>query len=342
MAFNGYVPLQPGVESLTQADDAPLTNRMTDELSKSLGDDWKRFARGTSYFTDAQVNNIDADEHNVYEKCYKMITQWQERSHCEVTVAMAKLNLISLGRNDLLHHVFRSSAVTHKTPSTTSTRGPTSLDGNLYSEATVSDLQFKHIQKLSNFLDTDQVVGIQNWKQLGSAVLHGDKDACDQLDTMHSSYSGSAKRFLKSLTMRYPTFTINQFKDIAIKHQRRDISVYIESLNCPPGKQFQDLSFSQQEKIARDMEKGIRGIADWRMFADSVGFTNDEIEAFKRALPEHSHNSPTKRLIDLLKQRYPLLNLTKIKIASSNIGRNDVAQYLGTVIEEIAMTKSYR
>jgi len=340
MASNGLLPVQAGIELLTPADDAPLTSRMIDELSNRLGNDWKNFARGTEHFTDNQIENIDADQQRVYEKTHRMIKQWQERSRANVTIAMAKLNLISLGRNDLLKDIFNTVTVMHQKESTSSSRGPASLDG--ITLPNVGDLQYKHVKRLCNFLDTDHGIGVHNWQQLGTAVFQGDRDACDQIESLHLSYSGGgspAKGFLKSLSMRYPTFTVNQFRDIAIKHQRKDISTYIDSLNCPPGKHFRDLSFSQQDRIARDLDKDIRGISDWRMFADAVGFTNDEIAEFKLAIKELNQYSPTQSLIDMMKQRYPLLSLTKVKTAASNIGRNDIAQYLGTVIEEIAKSK---
>jgi len=326
---SSLLPVQAGVELLTQADEAPLRSRIIAELSSRLGNDWKKFARGTEQFNESQLEVIDAEEQRVHEKCQKMLKQWQERSLAEVTIAMVKLNLIAMGRNDLLKDIFDTM------PSGSSSRSGSVSE---ISDPNVSHLQFKHIKKLCTFLDTDHGVGVHNWKQLGNAIFQGDKDACDQIESLHLSYFGGgspAKRFFKGLEQRFPLFTVAEFKDIALKNQRRDVSNYIDTLNCPAGKCFRDLTSGEQDKIAMFLDKDICGVADWRMFADAVGFTNDEITAFKNAVKERNEYSPTQKLMELMKQRYPLLNLTRVKEAASTIGRNDVAQYLGTVVEEI-------
>ena len=71
------------------------------------------------------------------------------------------------------------------------------------------------------------------------------------------------------------------------------------------------------------------------MFADTLNFTNYEISALKHAQREPNEYSPTRGLFDLMKQRYPLLQLSKLKQALSLIGRTDVAKYVETVIEEL-------
>jgi len=331
---SGLLPVQAGIELLTPADDSPLTPQVIKELSDRLGPDWKKFARNTEYFQDVQIENIVAEEPRVQEQCQKMLKQWKERSLADVTLAMVKLNLVAMRRNDLLKDVFNTL------PSSSVGGRPAQQNSSPYlrTDPNVSHLQYKHIKNLCTFLDTDHGVGVHNWKQLGNAIFQGDSDACEQMESLHLSYFGGgspAKRFFKGLGMRHPTLTVSAFKDIALKQQRRDVTTYIESLNSPPGKHFRELSHLEHDKIALLLDKDIRGVSDWRMFADSLGFTNDEINGFKLSLKERSEYSPTQGLIDLMKQRYPRLNLTKVQAAASNIGRNDVAQYLGTVIEEI-------
>jgi len=338
MSESSLLPVQAGIELLTPEDDSPLTPHVVNELSTRLGNDWKEFARNTEHFQEVHIDNIDTEEARVYEKCQKMLKQWQERSLAVVTVAMVKLNLVLMGRNDLLKDVFNTiSSVGGSCRG--AERNTSSIAPHLRTtDPNVSHLQYKHIKKLCSYLDTDHGVGVHNWKQLGNAIFQGDPGACDQMESLHLSYFGGgspAKRFFKGLGMRHPTLTVSAFKDIALKQQRRDVTTYMETLNCPPGKQFRDLSHMEHDKIALLLDKDIRGVSDWRMFADSLGFTNDEINGFKLSVKERNEYSPTQGLIDLMKQRYPLLNLTKVQAAASNIGRNDVAKYLGTVIQEI-------
>jgi len=327
------LPVQAGIELLTPADDSPLTPPVIKELSNRLGPEWKKFARNTEYFQDVHIETIVAEEPLVHEQCQKMLKQWKERSLADVTLAMVKLNLVAMGRNDLLKDVFNTLPSVNAGGRAAQNSSP-----HLRTDPNVSHLQYKHIKNLCTYLDTDHGVGVHNWKQLGNAIFQGDPDACEQMESLHLSYFGGgspAKRFFKGMAMRHPTLTVLAFRDIALKQQRRDVVSYIDTLNSPPGKHFRDLAHLEQEKIALLLDKDIRGVSDWRMFADSLGFTNDEINSFKLSLKERSEYSPTQGLIDLMKQRYPRLNLTKVQTAASNIGRNDVAQYLGTVIEEI-------
>lgn len=340
MAIN-IADIEAVVNSLTPADDAPLSNKMRDNMAKRLGNEWKRFARDTDLFNEPLIESIEMEERTVYERCHKMLRTWEQKSPAKVTVAMAKLKLAEMGRNDLLLDIFsQPPPLPERSMASASSSGSAFTSQSLpANEPTVSNLKFNHVAKLSSFLDPDHGVAIRNWQQLGNTIFQGDKDAMDHIESLHLSYSGGgspAKGFLKGLSMRKPQFTVSQFIDLANKHQRRDISTYLVNLNLPPTQQFRELKIQQLDKVARDLDKNIRGIRDWRDFADTLGFSNDEIAEFKLALKEKNQYSPTQSLIDLMKMRYPLLGLTKLKLAASSIGRNDVAQYLGSVIEELA------
>lgn len=72
------------------------------------------------------------------------------------------------------------------------------------------------------------------------------------------------------------------------------------------------------------------------MFADAVGFLNNEIAVLRLSLKKLTQYSSTEYLRNLIKSKHPLMSLSRIKIALLNIGRNKVAQYLDTeVIDEI-------
>ena len=54
-----------------------------------------------------QVVQIDSDNGTVYDKCYAMFLAWEKNSPVQVTIAMVKLLLQSLKRNDILLDVFQ-------------------------------------------------------------------------------------------------------------------------------------------------------------------------------------------------------------------------------------------
>ena len=265
-----------GIELLTQADDSPLTQHYINELSGRLGIDWKRFARNTEYFNEAVIEGVDVEEQRVSEKCVKMIRLWQQRCDAEVTIAMVKLNLVAMGRNDLLNTIFNVVVPTNNNSFGAQQHGNIFRSSpHMFTELTISDLRYKHIEKISTFLDMDHGVGVHNWKQLGTSIFAGNQDAKDQMDALHRAYFGggsAAKRFFKSLEVRNPMFTVGEFREICVKLKRMDVRNYIDSLNCAPSQQFCDLTFAQLDRLSVFLDKCITGVSDWRLVPQCLKF----------------------------------------------------------------------
>ena len=64
----------------------PIVSQQAIDLCSDLDWSWKRFARGTGLFSEIDINNIDEEETDLYEKCHKMLMQWQEKSISAVTL----------------------------------------------------------------------------------------------------------------------------------------------------------------------------------------------------------------------------------------------------------------
>ena len=99
------------------------------------------------------------------------------------------------------------------------------------SSAKVADLRFQHIKKLGKLLDTSQ---IPNWRTLGKKIFEYDAENEERIDFMCHHYTeqnAPSSKFIHSLEMRNPYVTISIFKDVADRLNRKDISLYLNSLS---------------------------------------------------------------------------------------------------------------
>lgn len=199
----------------------------------------------------------------------------------------------------------------------------------------LSDLKYRHIDRLSKQLDN----GRTNWKDLGSVIFQGDQHAKDELGNVHLSFIGGgnpAKEFLEKLSREYPTYTIKEFSDLAVRFKRNDIWYYISSLNHPEKQYLRNLDKQNIHKISIYLNNNTPGIYNWRMFADEIGFTSEEIKTLEeQGVKKYNQHSPTETLIKMIKSKYPLMTLTKLIAYTVMISRNDIAEDLRCVLKEL-------
>jgi len=99
--------------------DSPLSVQKHDLLAVKLGRSWKRFARMTELFIEAEIEDIECNCNTMYERCYQMLIQWGRKSRNVITVSMVTAILISIQRNDLArelneeYYPIENPSVTH-------------------------------------------------------------------------------------------------------------------------------------------------------------------------------------------------------------------------------------
>jgi len=99
--------------------DAPLSAQKHDLLAVKLGRSWKRFARMTELFIEAEIEDIEYSCNSLYERCYQMLIHWGRKSTKVITVSMVTAILISIQRNDLArdldeeYYPIENPSVTH-------------------------------------------------------------------------------------------------------------------------------------------------------------------------------------------------------------------------------------
>jgi len=195
------------------------------------------------------------------------------------------------------------------------------IDGNV---VLVTELKYKHLADLVTLLELRR-----SWYDLGKIIFHNDNEAKDDLDIFENASASPAIRFMESLVKRLPDITINKFYGIALQLKRCDVTKYIESL----GKDYvfillSTLTSEQTCRIAKLLGRTVPGIHDWRMFADNLGYTYQEIESI-RLTPRHIQR-PSECLFALLRRKNPSMTINDLVKYLKIISRNDIVSYLNS------------
>ena len=187
----------------------------------------------------------------------------------------------------------------------------------------VNNLSYRHMVKLISFLDQRR-----SWYDLGRLIFHEDTTSKCALATFQNGGDSPATRFMESLVKRVPDTTLNEFRNIAIKLKRRDISNYIESFGQDHIlKQLRDLSPEQMHRITLFLD--VNYANDWRMFADTFNYSYQEIEILRQR--DRVVQKPSECLFALLKGKHPLLTIEELKDYLKRIARNDIVEYLNSI-----------
>ena len=111
-----------------------------------------------------------------------------------------------------------------------------------------------------------------------------------------------------------------------------DMSCYIDSsLGSELDKTLRNIKLQHKERLASYMNLSIPGVYDWEMFADEYGFKRQDINMMRAAIKDEGSFSPTKKLVDLLRQSRPHTTLDVVKKACTKLGRNDVVIVLDRI-----------
>ena len=198
----------------------------------------------------------------------------------------------------------------------------------------MDSLKYKHRKELKSFLDDRHCIS-GNWLDLGKLIFQGNRDMIDLVDHLNLQYygGGSPGGELIEYLQIDPKFTVKSFVDVVKDLNRKDILQLVE--NVPSHTPFRDLHATLSIRIAMYLDKDIAGVNNWRDFADAFGCTDEQVKAFKAA-KRTSDASPTDGLLDLIKSALPNYKLADLKSKLVSIRRNDVAGYIGKVIETLS------
>ena len=185
-------------------------------------------------------------------------------------------------------------------------------------------------------LDPDHGAGIKNWLHLGHELTRGDKELTNRVEDLRLSYAGGgspAMELFEALSIKKPGLTVNDFQEVAEELDRKDVMFYIKE-SLPLNSQFRNIGFKHKENLASMLNKNVRGIYDWRSFADEFDYTTQQIDVMKQAIKTPNSYSPTLKLFEMLVHTKPLLSLRTIVDACDAINRKDVSMYLEELIPD--------
>ena len=197
---------------------------------------------------------------------------------------------------------------------------------------TVKQLKHQHREELACYLDPiSHSVG---WLQLGKHIFHGDKKLLEKVETLRLSYMGGgspASAFMNYFRMNTEC-TVGEFITTAKGLQRGDITKVLQRECQDHSVQIDDLDDTLIDRITTLLDKGGRGIKNWRNFAYHFEYDDNTVDEFQVEVKSKNQDSPTQSLITLIKTSKPTYKLFELSNAASAVGRNDVKLYIDELI----------
>lgn len=89
-------------EKTSDLKQSALTIQQKDLIAYNLGGSWKRFARITNLFIEADFESMEERYKTHYERAYQMLVLWGQKSQVVVTLDMVCSILVYIERYDLL------------------------------------------------------------------------------------------------------------------------------------------------------------------------------------------------------------------------------------------------
>ena len=176
----------------------------------------------------------------------------------------------------------------------------------------ISQLRYKDFIYLADILD--HTLPYKNWNSLGRMIIEEKSGiSSNQIDFLKHGYveeESSSWRFLQDLSAKVPSCSVSSLKKIARQFKRNDIYYFLDSLH-DQSVDVWVLPLNETKRLVYYLELSCITTADWRMFADELGYSYVDI---KRISNRTQHlERPTILLLNLLISRYPTFSLQELK-----------------------------
>ena len=152
-------------------------------------------------------------------------------------------------------------------------------------------------------------------------------------------YSGGSPtlEFFAVHETKDPNATVSELKNMARELRREDILLLLEEY--PSERLLSSLKMREKQKIAKMLDMSIPGVYGWEKLAIAFGYNYLEREEFRKT-PQL--DSPTEKLIEILKQRNQNLPLELIIRWAESESRYDISSFLKGFINKINTKKASR
>ena len=176
----------------------------------------------------------------------------------------------------------------------------------------ISQLRYKDLIYLADILDHN--LPFKNWNSLGRMIIEKKSGiSSNEIDFLKHGYveeESSSWRFLQDLSAKVPSCSVSSLKKIARQFKRNDIYYFLDSLH-DQSVDVWVLPLNETKRLVYYLELSCITTADWRMFADELGYSYVDI---KRISNRTQHlERPTILLLNLLISRYPTFSLQELK-----------------------------
>ena len=176
----------------------------------------------------------------------------------------------------------------------------------------ISQLRYKDFIYLADILDHN--LPFKNWNSLGRMIIEEKSGiSSNQIDFLKHGFveeESSSWRFLQDLSAKVPSCSVSSLKKIARQFKRNDIYYFLDSLH-DQSVDVWALPLNETKRLVYYLELSCITTADWRMFADKLGYSYVDI---KRISNRTQHlERPTVLLLNLLTSKYPDFSLEELR-----------------------------
>ena len=178
----------------------------------------------------------------------------------------------------------------------------------------ISQLRYKDFIYLADILDHN--LPFKNWNSLGRMIIEKKSGiSSNEIDFLKHGYveeESSSWRFLQDLSAKVPSCSVSSFKKIARQFKRNDIYYFLDSLH-DQSIDVWALPSNERKRLIHYLELSCITIADWRMFADELGYSYADIKRISNRIRRRTLESPTVLLLNLLSSKYPNFSLEELR-----------------------------
>ena len=177
----------------------------------------------------------------------------------------------------------------------------------------ISQLRYKDFIYLADILDHN--LPFKNWNSLGRMIIEKKSGiSSNEIDFLKHGYveeESSSWRFLQDLSAKVPSCSVSSLKKIARQFKRNDIYYFLDSLH-DQSIDIWALPLNKKKRLTHYLEPPCAA-ADWRMFADQLGYSYADIKRISNRIRRRTLESPTVLLLNLLSSKYPNFSLEELK-----------------------------
>jgi len=187
---------------------------------------------------------------------------------------------------------------------------------------TIAGLLDNRIDEFSNWLT--------NWRDVGLCLAGNNAALREKVEKCHGNYYGggsaSTAMFCALETKRPDPTLTKTLKNVLSKQGRLDLLTYLQEANVRDADRYFDLDPNIRSHVEESLEKRRTDGGHWEYIAGEFGFTEVDVNHFRRSKVQPGRWSPCEQMINIFGCYYPDMTTKTFRDALIRVGRTDVVE----------------